>query len=229
MSQIEFVYEGTKTIIQCNSDEKFEDILKRFSLKTNINLDSVYFLYSGNSIENKELTFHEMANNIDKERKQMNIQILDKANKEGGNNNQNNSIVKSKDIICPECGEICFISINDYKIRLYNCINEHDIDKIDLDEYNNTQQIDTAKIICNECEIKNKYNSYKNYFYRCNNCKKNLCPLCKEKHDKTHNIIDYEDKNYICTLHNYPYTLYCKSCELNLCITCEMKHDKNMN
>ena len=64
----------------------------------------------------------------------------------------------------------------------------------------------------------------KKNFFRCNICEKNLCPLCKDKHDKNHIIIDYEDKNYICRKHNYSYTLYCKSCKKNICIYCEVSH-----
>ena len=35
---------------------------------------------------------------------------------------------------CPECGEICRIKINDYKIKLYECKNKHEIDNISLKE-----------------------------------------------------------------------------------------------
>ena len=31
----------------------------------------------------------------------------------------------SNDIICPHCGEICFININNYKINLNKCKNNH--------------------------------------------------------------------------------------------------------
>ena len=55
----------------------------------------------------------------------------------------------------------------------------------------------------------------------CNKCKKNICQKCKNNHDKTHNIIDYDNKNYICDKHNERYSLYCISCKKNLCIYCE--------
>ena len=61
---------------------------------------------------------------------------------------------------------------------------------ISLEEYENTQKVNLSKIICDECKIKNKGNSYKQIFYRCNTCKKNLCPLCKEKHLENHYIIN---------------------------------------
>ena len=33
----------------------------------------------------------------------------------------NNNIIKSNDIICPQCKEICKYDIRDYKIKLYDC------------------------------------------------------------------------------------------------------------
>ena len=132
-----------------------------------------------------------------------------------------NMIVKSKGIICPECGESCLMSINDYKIRLYDCINEHDTDEIAFEEFNNTQKEGLKKIKCNKCNA-----IYNNDFYACNVCKINLCFLCKNKHDSTHKILNYEDKNCIGSRHDYPYTLYCKSCKINLCISCETEHNK---
>ena len=47
-------------------------------------------------------------------------------------------------------------------------------------------------------------------------------------HDKRHNIIHYNDKNYICNKHNDSYIKYCKECKENMCILCENEH-KNHN
>ena len=52
----------------------------------------------------------------------------------------------------------------------------------------------------------------------------NLCPLCKLNHEKTHKIINYDLKNYICYKHDDIYTKYCSDCKLNLCIKCEKDH-----
>ena len=227
MSEVEFTYKGTSTIIQCNQDDTFKAILEKLFAKIEINPDTIYYLYSGKVLEKKEgQTFSSMANKLDKERNKMNIQILDSEKPE---EKGPDSLIKSKDIICPECKENCFISVNNFKIRLYGCTNEHDIDGIALEDFEKTQKIDESKILCDECKVVNKMNAYKKIFYRCNICKKNLCPLCKNKHETTHNIIDYEDKNYICPLHNYPYSLYCKTCQKNLCISCEMEHNEILN
>ena len=55
----------------------------------------------------------------------------------------------------------------------------------------------------------------------------NLCPLCSSNHDNTHNIIDYDLKNYICEIHNDKYISYCKNCKKNLCIYCTNNHNNH--
>ena len=113
-------------------------------------------------------------------------------NKIEKNLSQNKNIVKSKNIICPKCGENALIAINDYKITLYDCKNSHKIENLLLKEYFDTQKIDLSKIICDECNTKNKFNTNNNEFYRCYSCKMNLCPECKIIHQKyKHNIIYY--------------------------------------
>ena len=46
----------------------------------------------------------------------------------------------------------------------------------------------------------------------------NLCPLCQLNHDKKHDLIDYEQKYFICPLHNENYNSYCENCKLDICI-----------
>ena len=94
MSQINFNYKGEKIIIQCQKDEKMKDIIQRFLVKTNTDINSVYFLYAGNSNINSELTFSEIANDIDKIENSMNIIVH-----EIDSNIQNKSYIKSKDIL----------------------------------------------------------------------------------------------------------------------------------
>ena len=141
MAQIEFSYNNISMIIQCNLDEKLIDIAKRFSIKINVDISKVYFLYSGKKIIT-DLTFEQIANNFDKERKKMNILILDNEEQ------KNNAIIQSKQIICPKCGESARFKIKDYKIIFYDCKNKHNIDNILLEEYKDTQIIDESKITC---------------------------------------------------------------------------------
>ena len=222
MAQIEFLYNGTKTVIQGNYKDKFKDILQHLKTKTEINLDSVYYLYSGNTIDNLQITIDQLINNLDRANNKISILVYDI-----DDTNESSTLIKSKYIICPKCCENTRININNYKIKLYDCPNGHNINDLSLDDFEKSQKINISRIICEQCKDKNMSNSYNNMFYRCNECQKNLCPLCKENHDKNHNIINYNEKNYICGKHNNSYSFYCKSCKKNICFECEEEHKEH--
>ena len=78
--------------------------------------------------------------------------------------------------------------------------------------------INEKKIICQNCKNTNKNDTCNNQFFRCLSCKLNLCPLCKNSHDKKHHIIDYNQKNFICDLHYENYISYCKECQNDICL-----------
>ena len=217
MAEIEFIYNGIKTVIQCNINEKMKDIINKFVIKIGKEIKSLYIIYDSNIINEEimEKTFNEIGNRIDIERKKMNILVYDL-----NSNIERENKIKSKEIICPECKENIRIRIKDYKIELYECKNGHNKNNILINEFENSQYIDESKIICNICKENNKYKSYNKIFYRCNKCKINICPLCKIKHE--HNIIEYELKNYICDIHNEKYIAYCKECKNNKCNECLM-------
>ena len=226
-SQVIFTFRGKDVIVQCDDHNRIKDIFEKFAIKSQANKDLLYFLYGGNII-NEELTLEELYNPIDKKEKkitilvyEMNDAILD----------EEGELIKSKEIICPKCYEICLIKIKDYKIKLYDCKNLHCTKDILLDEFENTQKINISKIICNNCNKNNKSKTYNNKFYKCLTCKQNLCPECKLKHDKSHenNIIDYDNKNYICDIHNDFYNSYCDECNKNLCMLCQNDHDNGHN
>ena len=40
-----------------------------------------------------------------------------------------------------------------------------------------------------------------------------------------HNVINYDQKNYICQKHNEPFIKYCSKCNVNLCFSCEEDHE----
>ena len=83
------------------------------------------------------------------------------------------------------------------------------------------QKVDISKIICGYCKENNKAKTFNNTFFKCNKCKIKLCPLCRNKHDQNHNVINYDDKDYLCDLHNEKFSSYCEKCEKNICIYCK--------
>ena len=218
MAEIIFKHKGKETLIQCNINDKMKEIIQKYISK--IDNNNFFFLYNGKRI-NEELKFIEQANELDIKRKKMNILVYE----------INKTIVKenkiiSKEFICPECNENILIDIKNYKIN-YECKNVHKRDNILLNEYEDIQKIDICKIICDKCKEKNKNNTYNNEFYYCCSCEINICPLCKSIHDLNHNIINYDDKRYICKKHNDSFIKYCIKCKENMCILCINEHNNH--
>ena len=50
MENIEFLYNGNKTIIQCNLNDKLENICQKFATKVQVNLNELLFLYKGDKL-----------------------------------------------------------------------------------------------------------------------------------------------------------------------------------
>ena len=219
--EIEFVYDGVNTIIQCSNNVKLKDIYKNFKSKVQAEEKNLIYMYNGKVLQNDELSFNEIANSEDKRRNRMSVLVIEG---EGTIISQSESIIKSNNIICPECKEDIKYNIEDYKISLFECKNKHEINNIFLDEFDSTQNINISKIKCQICGQYNKGNVHNNIFYKCNSCKKDLCPICKSNHDSSHKIINYDDKNYICNEHNKTFMAYCEECKQNICILCEQYH-----
>ena len=137
----------------------------------------------------------------------MEEQIINSDKKEDNDIN-----IKAKQAIFTVCKITVKMSINDYRIRIYNCLNNHDINNLLLENFQKGKKINISKIICDKCKNKNKGNSYKQIFYRCIKCKKNLFLICKENYNE-HDVINYNNLNYICEEHNYNYSFYSKNCK----------------
>ena len=218
-----FNYNGQDTTIQIFSDEKMKDIISKFAEKTGTKLDNVFFIYNGGQI-NENFSFSQQANDIDNNRKKLNILVSDINN----NEEPQKCEIISKNFICPECYENIILGIKDYKIN-YKCKNNHSKHQIMLDEYENLQKMDLTKIKCGQCEKCTKGDTFNNEFFYCFNCKKNLCPLCKISHDQKHGLLNYDDKNYNCEKHNEQFREYCQECKKNLCILCKNEHINHKN
>ena len=217
MAKVEFTFRGIITTILCSEKDKMEDICQRFATKTSSNINDLCFLYSGTKM-NLQNTFEQIANSIDKERKTMSI-LVNEIISESLINNP--SIIKSNFPICPKCKESVYITIDNYKI-ISSCKYLHSI-KMLLNEFEDNQKIDISKIMCKECK-KDKSKTFNNEMYICNKCNIQLCPLCKNIHNKTHNIINYDSKDYICRIHNEIFISFCNKCKVNMCLQCQREH-----
>ena len=220
MASVEFVLNSIPTIIQCNMDETMMSICQKFASKVQKNVSDIFFLYNGGPID-LQSKFSDQASKEDKENKTM--KILAQALTDSVNPAQK-VLSKSKDIVCPECGELCFFHLQDHKISLSGCKQGHKDENISLADIEGKQMIDESTIVCQSCLIIDKSKAFQNLFYYCITCKMNLCPLCKSNHSKDHVIIDYEKINLICLKHNGNFESYCMKCDQNLCLNCEKEH-----
>ena len=154
---------------------------------------------------------------LDQEEKKLKVSVnMNKEDKE-----PEQIIIRSDDIICPKCKEPCRIAFDNLMIKLYECSNKHEINDIKIENFDDTQKIDISQIACENCNLNNKGNYENDEFFVCLTCNKNICPSCKSNHNTQHNIIKYEQKNYICQKHNEPFNYYCKDCNTNMCFACE--------
>ena len=217
--QIEFVLNGMNLSAYGKKEEKIKDICNRVLNKYNVDINDVYLLHSG-VLVNFESTLEEYLTPIDSNEGKINMLIYRK--NERVNSKEENL---SKYIICPECGESCLIEINDYKIKLYDCINNHTRKNILIEDFNDTQRLKEEAIICSKCG-KSKKEVYQNKFFKCLTCQQNFCPLCSSSHTKIHkSIINYDEKYFTCNIHNDPFISFCDDCKKNLCLFCDANHE----
>ena len=224
-SEAIFNYNGVETTIQIHSNDKMKDIINKYVQKTGNKRDNFIFMYNGVQID-ENLSFTEQVNDDDNNRKKINIIVadIDFDNKE----EPKQSEVISNYFICPECYENIVLNIKNYKID-YKCKNKHIKNQMMLNEYEKLQKIDLTKIKCGQCEKCTKRDTFNNTFFYCYDCKKSICPLCKNSHDPKHKLFNYDDKNYYCEKHNEQFIEYCQKCEKNLCFLCKNEHATHEN
>ena len=116
MSEVIFVYDGNQISVQAQSNEILSIVIDRFCLKANANRNKIYFLNNGELLnENKKVD----EIKLNDENKRI-ILVYD-----NNDINDNNNIKRSNEIICPECYKNALLEIDNYKIRIKNCINKH--------------------------------------------------------------------------------------------------------
>ena len=219
MINVEFIFNGKNYRVESNINDKIKNIIQKLKLNINEKISPFIYLYRGEKI-NEELLLNEIISIDDKDSKEMKILVY----------SMNESFEKNQfsKIICPNCKEDAQIKIENYKIKIYGCINNHE-EIIKLNEFIESQYIDKSNIICN---IYKKNNENIN-FYRCTKCKINLCQKCmithKHENDNINYIINYENKTYLCEYHNKEFIKYCKECRKNICTFCVNEHINKHN
>ena len=214
MFDVEFKLDQKIIIIPAKIDELFQFIISQFIQKTSIEPNSVYFVANSKQIDPQQ-SIEKYMSDIDKKNNTISV-FVNSINKEVYKN-EKQTINHLKDIICPKCKEPCRFTIDNYKIKLFDCIHNHVTSDIKFDDFYKTQKIDIPDIKCDSCKNINKESSNNNEFFECLNCKETFCFLCKQKHELNHNIIKFYQRNYICSKHNNIFTKYCEDCRINIC------------
>ena len=112
MFNVEFEYKTHKIFFQAINEDKMRQVCFRFSQKIQIDLNQLYFMYSGNVV-NLDLSIEQIINKADKERNMMSI-IVTNYNTISGNNNR----ILSTNIICPICKENARFEMKDFRIKI---------------------------------------------------------------------------------------------------------------
>jgi len=195
-----------------------KEIFDKFIIKAKILGKEMIYLFNGNKINDENKIVEQISNE-----KFFTILAFDVENKA----TNENKITQSTDVICPECKCNAFLTIKDFKLNLTCGQNAHSFTNILIKDFLKTQEIDNDKIICGICKKNNKSSIHNNIFYKCFTCKEDICPTCKINHDINHRIVKYDERNYICNIHNEIFIYYCKTCKKNICMICESDHDEH--
>ena len=210
-----FEFNGKAEEMEFKKEELIFNIFQKYAERIGQTIEKLIFLYNGDLI-NPRKTLEDLSQGKN------NIKLL--VYELEIDEEENESIIKSKSAICPICKELCLINIKDYKIFFSNCKNKHKISNILFNEFDDFLKINEAKILCDKCNNKKSETNNKK-FYKCTNCYINLCPLCKLNHEKennkNHTFLDFDIKNYYCNEHQERYIYYCEKCKEDFCDVCK--------
>ena len=95
MAKVEFMYEGQKIDVYCNEKDKFSKVIQKFCSKAQKNMNDLCFLYNGKIVD-INLTFFNLANSFDKERKIISLIVTDQYAKNDSKLIKENKELKEK-------------------------------------------------------------------------------------------------------------------------------------
>ena len=104
--EFEILYNGQTIIIQCLEKDKMKDLIERFCTKASAKKDSIYFLYKGNQIDENSSLEQILKSKTQNEKIKLIAYEIDEED-----NKKNEALVKSPQIICPNCKDIGIIQI----------------------------------------------------------------------------------------------------------------------
>ena len=242
-TKINFIFKNKISIFEFQKDDLMTNIFSAFANQYHQKKENFEYLYNGEKIINYEFKKLSELNNKDD---LINISVYEK--NDFNNNSNTNEINLQEDInlkisehiICPKCKKMSEIDINNFKINIKNCDNNHSINGLYMNDFINTQYIEESKNICHECgksenELISKNKKENMKLLQCS-CGILICQSCfpihkeskeKENNNEKHYSIYYKDKDYFCFEHNNMFTGFCHKCKKNICNKCEGQHNKH--
>ena len=139
MIKIVFEFESQNINIQGNASEPFKIIISKFCQKTFLDSNKIEFYVNGQVIDPEKTVGNYLLIANEGTMKVVAIKKQKEENKD--------VIEQSKDIIYPNCKEPCRINMNDYKIKLYECPNGHINERIKINDFPKTQEINISLIM----------------------------------------------------------------------------------
>jgi len=221
MIEVEFDMNQQIITVQANLNDIFQTVIDSFIKKTLLDPETVFFITNGKPIDPNQ-TVEKQISKLNKANNKMKVLVQFVKN-----DTKVDVFIQSNEVICPDCKEPCLLETKNYKIKLFNCKNNH-TNLIKIKDFPSKQKINISKILCEICSFKDMGNCSNNEFYKCLTCNKNICLLCKQNHNPNHNIINYDIKNYICLKHNEHLIKYCKDCNVNICFSCDEHGNHNL-
>ena len=230
-----FIYKDEKIEFTFNNNNLIQNAFSSFVNKINRNIDEFEFFYKGEKITNFD---NKTLSEFNNEYSIINISVSEKNEVIEKIINEKSKLKISEHIICPKCKSMSEININNFKISITNCNNNHSMPGLYLNDFVNTQYIEESRIICQECKKSlNDLITSNNELLICN-CGIIICQSCfkihKEENEKLqkdnlkkHISLDYKDKDYFCLEHYTIYNGFCQKCKKNICNKCERKHNKH--
>ena len=219
---LDFSFRGNHEIMKFSKDDFMLKVFKEYASKINQDIKNLFFLYNGDMISPEK-----QVSDLDFQKSDTATILVFELEEE----NEIEEVLKtSRDVICPICKEICLMSFKDYKITFSDCKNGHYFPNTLINELDVFQKIDESTIICSLCDT-NKRETTENKFYKCCDCKMKLCPLCKynheKKNEKKHIILDYDMENSLCNEHGERFIYHCKKCNHDLCDACNCPDEEH--
>lgn len=214
-AKVTFIYQKRSDEITCKDEDEFSLILRKFINKLNqeSTIFDYDFFYDGQKLK-IDKNLKNLKNPIFRNKRDISISVEK----------------KSRVIRCPKCiCNDCIINIDDYIITFYGCKYGH-ITHTLFNKYNESQNVDLSQIVCsyNAC-FENQAKNPKD-FYKCLTCTKLLkdtkyfCNKHTMEHDKSHEKVKYDLKNYFCEKYFHQFLKYCFNCKKNLCEECLDEH-----